>query len=240
MNRDLYNFYNEVHTTERQSFTSSSLPCAPRWSTAVPIGRSLKESQRSFQNRRFQKWRFALSGDNPPAGKQKQPIDPTDQEKIHQYFAMPDTYENLTELQEFVNSTNVGYRGNEIWHQPRHHIFKDGVDEHGRPSLTTDQAISEKNYQLTGPNCTCRRVATITDDPGPGSGSVYRVIFLRAKSKQLLLYHKTRLLHKNLYPHNHHIGTLVCTWDLTTWLFYMPIGHVRSEHYFHVRRAGLF
>ena len=31
--------------------------------------------------------------------------------------------------------------------------------------------------------------------------------FLRAKSKQLLLYHKTRLLHKNVYPHNHHIGT---------------------------------
>ena len=31
--------------------------------------------------------------------------------------------------------------------------------------------------------------------------------FLMAKSKQLLLYHKTRLLHKNLYPHNHNIGT---------------------------------
>ena len=41
----------------------------------------------------------------------------------------------------------------------------------------------------------------------PGTSRIQGDFFLRAKSKQLLLYHKTRLLHKNLYPHNHHIGT---------------------------------
>ena len=60
---------------------------------------------------------------------------------------------------------HFGYRGGEIWHQLQHRSFKEDVDEQGRPRLSIDQAISEKNYQHTGPNSTCRRIVTITDDP---------------------------------------------------------------------------
>ena len=187
MNRALYKFYNEVHTIERQSFTPSSLHVLRAGLQRYlsdhqerPLDLSDAPFKKANEAFKAAKRRFALSGDNPQAGKQKQPIDPTDQEKIRQYFAMPDTYENPTKLQEFVYymlSMNFGYRGNEIWHQLRHHSFKDGVDEHGRPSLTIDQAISEKNYQHTGPNSTCRRVATITDDP---EAEVYMYSALKA------------------------------------------------------------
>ena len=92
---------------------------------------------------------------------------------------MPDAYENPKKLQEYVYYMlyctqsiymlcvlyAYGYRGGEIWHQLQHRGFKEDVDEQGRPRLSIDQAISEKNYQHTGPSSTCRRIETITDDP---------------------------------------------------------------------------
>ena len=175
MSRALFKFFSEVHTVEGKALTPSSLQVL-----RVGLQRHLTDhhehppdlSDNVFKkaNEAFKaaKRRYALSGDNPQAGKQKQPIDPADQEKIRQYFTMPDTYEDPKKLQEFIYymlSMHFGYRGSEIWHQLHHRNFKDGIDETGKACLTLDQAICEKNYQHTGPNSVCRRVIKITDDP---------------------------------------------------------------------------
>ncbi|KAF0304375.1 hypothetical protein FJT64_023799 [Amphibalanus amphitrite] len=176
LNRTLFKFYSEVHTVEGHSLTPSSFHVLraglQRYLTDHHSECPLNISDDSFKkaNEAFKaaKRRYALSGDNPQAGKQKQPIDPADQEKIRQYFVMQDTFENPKKLQEFVYymlSMHFGYRGSEIWHQLKHRSFKDDLDEHGRPRLKLDQAISEKNYQHTGPQNTCRQTVTIADDP---------------------------------------------------------------------------
>ena len=173
LNKTLHKFYGEVHTVEGRSLTPSSLQVlraglqrhlADHHEQPLDLSGSELKANAAFK---AAKRRYALSGNNPQAGKQKQPIDPADQEKIRQYFSMSNTFEDPRKLQEFVYymlSMHFGYRGSEIWHQIKHQSFKEGVDEQGRPRLMLDQAICEKNYQHTGPNSTCRQVITITDD----------------------------------------------------------------------------
>ena len=68
----------------------------------------------------------------------------------------------------YMLSMTFGYRGREVWHQLKKDCFVEGRDELGRPVLRVDQALMEKNYQHTGPNTTCRRVSSVSDDPDAG------------------------------------------------------------------------
>ena len=74
-------------------------------------------------------------------------------------------------LQQYVYymlSMTFGYRGREVWRQLKKASFKEDKDEVGRPRITLDQMLIEKNYQHTGPNNTCRRVTSFTDDEEDG------------------------------------------------------------------------
>ena len=92
---------------------------------------------------------------------------------MRQYFATPRTYESPAVLQQYIYymlSMTFGYRGREVWHQLKRDSFVEDVDELGRARITVDQALMEKNYQHTGPNSTCRRMTSVTDDR---EGGVY-------------------------------------------------------------------
>ena len=138
-----------------------------------PLMASHPAFRRSNDQFKGAKRRYALDGDNRAAGVAMQPLDPADQERVRDYFATARTYEDPTTLQQYVYymlSMTFGYRGREIWWQLRKDNFKEDKDEVGRPRITLDQAIIEKNYQHTGPNTTCRRVTAFSDDE---EGGVY-------------------------------------------------------------------
>ena len=108
---------------------------------------------------------------NRAAGTAKQPMDPADKEIVRAYFANAKTYEDPTILQLYVYYMllmTFGYRGREVWHQLRKDAFVEGKDDLGRAVIRVDQALMEKNYQHTGPNSTCRRVTSVSDDPEAG------------------------------------------------------------------------
>ena len=178
LDKTLYKFYGEVHTEEGMQFTPSSLQVL-----RAGLQRHLSESvddmpimaqhpafHKSNEQFRAAKRRFAMNG-NRAAGASKQPMDPEDQETVRAYFANAKTYEDPTVLQLYVYymlSMTFGYRGREVWHQLKKDCFVEGRDELGRPVLRVDQALMEKNYQHTGPNTTCRRVSSVSDDPDAG------------------------------------------------------------------------
>ena len=178
LDKALYKFYGEVHTEEGMQFTPSSLQVL-----RAGLQRHLSESvddmpimaqhpafHKSNEQFRAAKRRFAMNG-NRAAGASKQPMDPEDQETVRAYFANAKTYEDPTILQLYVYymlSMTFGYRGREVWHQLKKDCFVEGRDELGRPVLRVDQALMEKNYQHTGPNTTCRRVSSVSDDPDAG------------------------------------------------------------------------
>ena len=136
----------------------------------MPIMAQHPAFHKSNEQFRAAKRRFAMNG-NRAAGASKQPMDPEDQEAVRAYFANAKTYEDPTILQLYVYymlSMTFGYRGREVWHQLKKDCFVEGRDELGRPVLRVDQALMEKNYQHTGPNTTCRRVSSVSDDPDAG------------------------------------------------------------------------
>ena len=178
LDKALNKFYGEVHSEEGMQYTPSSLQVLraglQRHLSDAIDGMPVMAQHPAFRksNKQFTaaKRRFAMNG-NRAAGAAKQPMDPADQEKVRAYFANPKTYDDPTILQLFVYymlSMTFGYRGREVWHQLRKDCFEEGRDELGRPIIRVDQALIEKNYQHTGPNTTCRRVNSVSDDPEAG------------------------------------------------------------------------
>ena len=178
LDKALNKFYGEVHSEEGMQYTPSSLQVLraglQRHLSDAIDGMPVMAQHPAFRksNKQFTaaKRRFAMNG-NRAAGAAKQPMDPADQEKVRAYFANPKTYDDPTILRLFVYymlSMTFGYRGREVWHQLRKDCFEEGRDELGRPIIRVDQALIEKNYQHTGPNTTCRRVNSVSDDPEAG------------------------------------------------------------------------
>ena len=179
LDKALFKFYGEAHTVDGPKFTPSSLQVLraglQRYLSEhmpdMPVMATHPAFRRSNEQFKAAKRRYALEGINRAAGVMKQPLDPADQELVRAYFATARTYEDPTMLQQYVYymlSMTFGYRGRDVWRQLKRDAFREDRDELGRPRITLDQALIEKNYQHTGPNNTCRRVTPFTDDEEGG------------------------------------------------------------------------
>ena len=175
LDKTLFKFYGEVHADDGSPFTPSSLQVLraglqrhlSEFVEDMPTMAQHPAFRKSNEQFKAAKRRFAMGG-NRAAGAAKQPMDPKDQETVRAYFANLRTYEDPTVLQLYVYymlSMTFGYRGREVWHQLKKDCFVEGRDEFDRPVIRVDQALMEKNYQHTGPNNTCRRINSVSDDP---------------------------------------------------------------------------
>ena len=122
----LFKFYGEIHTLDGPGFTPSSLQILraglqrylSEHRAEMPVMATHSAFRRSNEQFKAAKRRYALEGVNKAAGKTKQPLDPSDQEKVRMYFATARTYEDPTMLQQYIYymlSMTFGYRGREVW-----------------------------------------------------------------------------------------------------------------------------